>query len=431
MNICMFTNTYLPHIGGVARSVQTFASDLRQRGHRVLIIAPVFPGWEKHDKTEADVVRVPAIQEINGSDFSLRLPVPFFLDEKIDEFKPDIIHSHHPYLLGDSAFRAARKRQLPLVFTHHTLYEEYTHHLNIDSDALKQFAAILSTRYTHLCHHVISPSQSVARMMVKRGVSCPITEIPTGVDIDFFAGGNEKRCRSSLGIPKQARVIGHVGRLSEEKNLIYLAGAVADAVSRLPDSIFLVVGDGSEKEEISRIFEQRNLSHKLVMTGSLSGRDLADAYQTMDLFVFASHSETQGMVVAEAMAAGNPVLALDASGVREVLKDRQNGRLLNQNSSGKQFAQVLKGILDKPKQLKQWALNAEKTAALLSRSKSASRLLDLYTTVLDRHQENLAPADSDMDQWESFILGLQAEWDLLVEKAGSLLETAQQKGHEI
>jgi hypothetical protein len=121
MNICMFTNTYLPHVGGVARSVHFFAEDLRRMGHRVMIVAPTFPESEGPEIDETEVLRVPAIQNFNGSDFSVRIAQPFLIDEAIDEMAPDTIHSHHPFLLGDAAMRAAHRRKLPLVFTHHTL----------------------------------------------------------------------------------------------------------------------------------------------------------------------------------------------------------------------------------------------------------------------------------------------------------------------
>ncbi|MGA6927491.1 MAG: glycosyltransferase, partial [Desulfosarcina sp.] len=143
MRICMFTNTYLPHVGGVARSVSFFAEDLRKVGHRVLIVAPTYPGCETHDRSEPEIFRVPAIQKFNGSDFSVRIPSPFLVDEQVDEFKPDIIHSHHPYLLGDAALRAARRRNLPLIFTHHTLYEEYAHYVAKNPENMRRFAAFL------------------------------------------------------------------------------------------------------------------------------------------------------------------------------------------------------------------------------------------------------------------------------------------------
>ena len=116
MNIVMLTNTFTPHVGGVARSVEAFSAQYRTRGHRVLVVAPEFPDTPQD---EVDVVRIPAIQNFNGSDFSVVLPVSGLLTEVLDEFQPEIIHSHHPYLLGVTALRVARYRNLPLVFTHH------------------------------------------------------------------------------------------------------------------------------------------------------------------------------------------------------------------------------------------------------------------------------------------------------------------------
>src|SRR5262245_6406279 len=121
MRIAMFTNTYLPHVGGVARSVSTYGNELRRRGHEVRLIAPEFDGAEPSEH----VLRVPAVQRFNGSDFSVRLPQPGLIAPFLDNFRPQVIHSHHPFLLGDAALRYAWARRLPLAFTHHTLYEQY------------------------------------------------------------------------------------------------------------------------------------------------------------------------------------------------------------------------------------------------------------------------------------------------------------------
>jgi glycosyltransferase involved in cell wall biosynthesis len=118
MNIVMLTNTFTPHVGGVARSVEAFARHYRRLGHRVLIVAPVFEG---QPATETDVVRIPAIQHFNGSDFAVALPVSGLLGDRLDRFRPELVHAHHPFLLGMAALRIARYRELPLVFTHHTL----------------------------------------------------------------------------------------------------------------------------------------------------------------------------------------------------------------------------------------------------------------------------------------------------------------------
>jgi 1,2-diacylglycerol 3-alpha-glucosyltransferase len=146
MKIAMFTNTYLPHVGGVARSVQTLEEACRAEGHEVRIVAPEFEGAQPSPR----VLRVPAIQNFNGSDFCVRLPFPNLVRDFMEEFQPDIIHSHHPFLLGDSALREGWKMKVPVVFTHHTLYERYTHYVPLDSEALKRMAVQLATDYCNL-----------------------------------------------------------------------------------------------------------------------------------------------------------------------------------------------------------------------------------------------------------------------------------------
>jgi glycosyltransferase involved in cell wall biosynthesis len=325
MNICMFTNTYLPHVGGVARSVATFAEDLCRLGHRVLVIAPTFAEDTDSAGEQYEVLRMPAVQKFNGSDFSLRIPLPFVINEKIDQFAPEVIHSHHPYLLGDAAIRAARTRDLPLIFTHHTLYEKYTHYVPLDSKTLRRFVIELSTEYANHCTKVVAPSFSVARLLRNRGVEKPIEEIPTGVDIKFFSSGRGEKIRQTYGIPQDALVIGHLGRLAPEKNLRYLAESVALFLESNSRALFVVAGSGPSEAEIKKIFADRSLSEQLLMLGIVTGQDLADVYQAMDVFVFSSKSETQGMVLTEAMAASTPVIALDASGAREVVEDGRNG----------------------------------------------------------------------------------------------------------
>lgn len=216
MNITMFTNTYLPHVGGVANSVHTYESEFRRRGFDVRIIAPEF---EDAEESTEYVLRVPAIQNFNGSDFSLRLPQPWVVANFVDEHPPDVIHSHHPFLLGDAALRTAYERKVPLVFTHHTMYEKYTHYVPLDSKAMQRVAIQMATEYCNLCTHVIAPSESIEALLKQRGVTVPITTIPTGIDLSFFGGGDRQHFRYQFDIDPKALVVGHVGRLAEEKNL--------------------------------------------------------------------------------------------------------------------------------------------------------------------------------------------------------------------
>lgn len=416
MNVCMFTNTYLPHVGGVARSVSRFAQDLNALGHKVLVVAPEFPGEQGSEDNGVEVLRVPAIQNFNGSDFSVRIPMPFVIDKRIDDFYPEVIHSHHPFLLGDAALRVARKRQLPLVFTHHTLYEKYTHYVPLDSEAMQRFAVLLSTEYANLCTGVITPSLSVRRLIRKRGVITPIEEIPTGVDTQFFGAGRGAVARKAHGIAPDAPVIGHVGRLAPEKNLAYLAEAVALFFETHRDACFLIAGRGPSKTEIHRVFADKGQNDQVRMLGTLSGQDLADAYAAMDVFVFSSKSETQGMVLTEAMAARTPVIALDASGAREVVKDGKNGRLLPGTASPRTFAEAIGEFFQDPIRQKAWCKEALKTAQRFSRQTTAEKLLHFYESVTGAGVWEKAKDNNELLPWNALLQRLKTEWDLLSEK---------------
>ncbi len=425
MNICMFTNTYLPQVGGVARSVASYAEDMRKMGHRVLIVAPTY-AEEVRGERDDEVLRVPAIQRFNGSDFSMRIAVPFLIANRIDDFCPDIIHSHHPYLLGDAAMRTARRRNLPLVFTHHTLYEQYAHYVPVKSDVMQQFVISLSTQYANLCQRVVAPSESIARLLRSRGVMSPIEEIPTGVDLNFFRNGNGSKFRQAYAIDPEERVIGHVGRLAPEKNLCYLAEAVASFLD-YHKGIFLVVGAGPSKEKIRRIFHRHRLEKRLITTGECSGRYLADAYSAMDLFVFASKSETQGMVLTEAMAAGKPVIALDASGVREVVTDRVNGRLLDAESPDKLFAEAIHDFFHNPELAGQFSLEALKTAGTLSRESCAERMASVYESMLLEYRRASGTLQDFLDLYK-VVRSINVEWKLISGKVAATVNALIETG---
>lgn len=416
MNIVMFTNTYLPHVGGVARSVSTFESELRRRGVEVNIVAPEF---KEAEESSEHVFRVPAIQNFNGSDFSFRLPQPWQLSKQMDKIKPQLIHSHHPFLLGDAALRTAYERQLPLVFTHHTMYEKYTHYVSLNSDAMKRFAIQMATEYCNLCHHVIAPSESIEKLLRRRGVKVPITTIPTGIDLEFFASGNAERLREQFQIPPEARVIGHVGRLAAEKNLDYLANAVGNYLADHADSVFLAVGDGKHRSEMERILGSRVSPQRFVFTGPLVERDLADAYAAMDLFVFSSQSETQGMVIAEAMAAGKPVVALDGPGVREVVKEG-NGILLAGDATEAEFEQALARLLTDSERLAQFSEEARRSVKCYGHQACTNRLAELYEGLIAEFERK---HDHDLTSWEMLQGRLEAEWNLIVEKASAIAAT--------
>jgi len=341
--------------------------------------------------------------------------VPSVIREFLDRFKPDLIHSHHPFLLGDAALREAWKRHVPIVFTHHTLYERYTHYVPMDSQALKRVAVQLATEYGNLCDQVIAPSASIESLLRERGVRSPIEAIPTGIDTAFFARGNGDRFRKQAGLAPDVRIIGHVGRLAREKNLLFLAEAVARCLRDDPAALFLVVGDGEARTEM--LDEIRRLTgspSRVHAPGKLAGQALADAYAAMDWFVFASQTETQGLVLAEAMAAATPVVALDGPGVREIVTDDVNGCLLPAHADVPAFATALARLMGDRELSHRCALGARESAQAFDTSRCVTRLLDCYENLVQRYQEG--GSRPDLAPWDRLLGGVEIEWNLFVEK---------------
>lgn len=396
----MMTNTYTPHRGGVARSVESFTKAYRALNNRVLVVAPEFEGAPLD---EPGVIRVPAIQHFNGSDFSVSLPIIGTLSAALDDFNADIVHSHHPFLLGDTAYRVASNRNLPLVFTHHTLYEDYTHYVPGDSPALRTFAIELSTGYANLCDHVIAPSKSIKTLLTTRGVKTPITVLPTGVDVDAFAHGDGDAIRRSMKIPEDAVVIGHVGRLAAEKNLAFLSHAVVAYLKQAPNAVFLLVGSGPAEEEIKTIFRENGLSDRLHLFGSTSGQTLVDCYHAMNLFVFSSMTETQGLVIVEAMAAGLPIVAIDASGVRDV----PIAGCLLQSPTPLEFADAIRSITCDEENMKAMKHKAFLEAKKFSIDHCAKKAIALYEKVIASGRK-----ETDETTWSGALRMIESEWNL-------------------
>lgn len=400
------TNTYHPFTGGVPRSIDTFVAQYRRLGHTVKIVAPDFEGQEE----EVDVLRVPAIQNFNGTDFSVRLPIPFYLSEFADGFAPDIIHSQHPFLLGGTALRMAVRRETPLVYTFHTFYDHYLHYLPGGGSAgMKRFVNALVAGYAKLCDHVIAPSRSVAEELARRGVETPVDVIPTGVDVKAIAAGDGPGFRSRHGIPEDAVLVGFVSRLAEEKNLDFLCDAVIAFLREEPKAWFVVAGSGPQENDVRARFVDTPLASRFLQLGNLTGTELHDLYNALDVFAFASLSETQGLVVTEAMAAGVPVVALKASGVEDVVVDGRNGRLLEEHDAAG-FARAIAEIaaLD-AEEYQALSGRARETAAGLSDEVCARRALAVYGAVRRVYREE----HEHETAWDEFVNVVGTEWNLL------------------
>lgn len=405
MKILMMTNTYAPIVGGLEKSIDVFSEAFRKMGHTVKIIAPEFDGAESSE----NVIRVPALPNIQGTKFSIAFPIPELTANFVKEYQPDIIHAHHPFLVGDMALRIAGQYRIPLVFTYHTMFEQYTDYFGLDIEAVQAFVIKLASGFANLCDHVIVPSESIKKILLERKIKTPIAVVPTGVDVQNFKKGNRQHFREKFQLKEDAYVIGNLGRISSEKNLLFLGSAVAQYLIRNKKAHFLVVGSGPAEDEFKDIFREAGVMDRLHLPGVLKGDDLVDAYHAMNVFAFASKSETQGMVVTEAMASGLGVIALDAPGVREVVRDKQNGRLLAKESRD-DFAEALQWYFkmseSEKNRIKETALETADQFSMEHSSKEALRIYKITRFIHDYPEQR-------WDAWSSILDRLKIEWDLL------------------
>ena len=383
LRVAMFTNNYLPFIGGVPLSVDRLFRGLVQAGSRVKIFAPTYSQpW--NDTEDAGVVRCPSLPGVRLGGF----PVANVFSRKIKaaftRFECDLVHVHHPFWLGKKGMRLAKKRGLPVVFTYHTRLERYTHYLPFPGTALKNLAAhLLIKRFANHCDAIITPTPSTEEYLRNLGVSALIETIPTGIAMEDYACWTRQQIQ---GLRRRYANAGEplmisVSRMAREKNLDFLIDGLAKVknLMRAPFTC-LLVGDGPEKRRLEEKAAGLGLAEQIVFTGNLPPRDIAGCLLAADLFVFASTSETQGMVLIEAMAGGCPVVAVRASGVYDVVRDGYNGLMVAESTES--WAKTVATLLADRRRLSDLSENSRIFAGDYAEEKIAEKVSRLYRRVV-------------------------------------------------
>ena len=325
MTIGFFTCNASPLLNGLAVSIQQFAIHLRRLGHRVFIFGPRYPG---HREAEPDVYRFPSFRIPTHHRYALPIPAAAVtLHRVIPRLGLQIIHAHHPFLVGPYSCRLARRLRIPFVFTYHTLYEHYAHYLPIISPLAARMGEARSYAFANRADLVIVPTSGVLRRLLDHGVTVPIEVIPTGVEPPPRPGESRALTRRRLNMPEDGQIILYVGRLAREKNLALLLRAVRAAVRAVPEVFLLLVGEGDEERPLRRLAAGLDIGDRVRFVGSVPHQAVGGWYRAADLFVFPSVSETQGLVVLEAMAHGLPVLAIRSVGTSDFIEDGVSGAL--------------------------------------------------------------------------------------------------------
>jgi 1,2-diacylglycerol 3-alpha-glucosyltransferase len=322
MRIAFFSESYKPYTSGVTNSIEILKTRLESLGHKTLIFAPDYPNV----LSEQNVYRYPAIPSPYPG---YRLAIPFSKKnyEVLKEAEINIIHSHSPVQLGLLSMWYAKKLKVPFVFTMHTMLNMYTHYIPL-------LPYIISSRlidkyvrwFCNKCSCVIAPTNNVKKGLIEIGVKTRIEVVPTGIDLSNAAKADGSYVRTKHGIPSNAKILLFAGRLAKEKNIPFLFRAFEVVAMKVPNVVLLIAAGGPMEKELKKIAPPN-----AIFAGNIPYSRIFDYYKASDLFVFSSLTETQGLVIAEAMACGLPQVVVDAEGVSDVVINGQTGYLTKEN----------------------------------------------------------------------------------------------------
>ena len=396
--IGMFTNVYLPTTNGVVVSVETFRRALTQLGHDVFIFGP--DSGDIEDRAPF-IFRYPSV-ELPLQKYPLTLPVSPFVDHVIKNLKPQVLHANHPALLGRVAVKKSQELDLPLVYTYHTRYADYSHYADpLPQENVKEFIDSWLGQFMSNCHHVVVPSESIKEMLFEKyRVVKDVSVVPTGIDLDKFSDINREETRRELGWSDQKTYLVSIGRLAKEKSFDILIKAFAKLDRE--DHVLVIIGSGDEKEQLEELAADLGVAERVIFTGLIPFGEVPKYLSASDLFVFASITETQGLVTLEAMACGLPVVAVDASGTREAV-DAESSILTDHNVEA--FAAGIEKMLS-VEDLGPYKKAARKRAESFGLLRQGEAMVEVYEKAREAHAEKrkvLTPSEDHKDRWKEFM----------------------------
>ena len=336
MRIAIFTNNYLPNPYGVPNSIETFRADFEKLGHEVFIFAPK---WKGYADKNPNVFRYPSIDIKIKIRFPLPIPYSWKINKIIKNLDLDIIHAQHPNLLGNAGARWAKKlarrrggKNIPLVFTWHTLYDQYT---NFVPFIPRKFAAGYMIRkavkFANAADAVVVPTDSITKVLRKWGVTKKITPIPTGIKKSELENADGRPIREKYGVKDEEVLLLVVTRLTSEKNVEFLLRSIIPILQEDRKVKFILAAEGYLREDLEKIVKEEKVEDQVIFAGFVPNDVKKNYYAASDIFVFASKSETQGMVLTEAMYMGLPVVAVNATGANSLVLNNASGFLVKEN----------------------------------------------------------------------------------------------------
>ena len=323
MRILMLSDVYFPRVNGVSTSIQTFRRQLAQLGHETLLIAPEYGDGGSPADHEPGILRIPSHQILfDPEDRRMELRRILQRLPELRQRRFDLIHIQTPFVAHYAGAALSRRLGLPRVETYHTLFEEYLYHYVpfVPKAWMRALARRFSRNQCNDLDALVVPSGAVREVLRAYGVTVPIEIIPTGIELDKLAGGDGAAFRARNGIAPGRPTLVHVGRVAFEKNIDFLLRALVRVRQCIPEVLLVISGEGPATSHLRKLARRLGLTGHVLFVGYQERTQaLLDCYRAGDVFVFASRTETQGLVLLEAMALGIPVVAAAILGTKDIL----------------------------------------------------------------------------------------------------------------
>jgi glycosyltransferase involved in cell wall biosynthesis len=381
VRILYVSDVYFPRVNGVSTSIQTFRGELARLGHASTLIAPAYPGAHADDP---GILRIASrVVPLDPEDRAMRWRALRDVSAGLERERFDLVHVQTPFLAHYAGIGFARRLRVPVVATYHTLFEEYLFHYVpfVPRAAMRAAARRFSRGQCNALDAVVVPSTAMRDTLARYGVATRIEIVPTGIPLPEFSGGDGARFRARHGIAAGCPVLLYVGRVAFEKNIGFLLPVLARVRRSLPDALLVICGEGPATAALKRAAAQLGLEGAVRFVGYLDrATELRDCYRAADAFVFASRTETQGLVLLEAMALGVPVVSTAVMGTRDVVGPGRGALVAPEDEA--QFAAQVVHLLRDPALRGRLAAEGPEYARTWGASALAQRMEAFYRSVL-------------------------------------------------
>lgn len=379
MRIAIFTNCYLPLVNGVVGAVHLLRKGFLEQGHEVSIFAPKFDDYQDE---EGGIYRYPAVDLTRKVKYPIAVPFSPRITKILKDLDFDIIHSHHPFVLGPLALKLARKRKIPIVYTFHTQYDQYSHYVPLPSKLVGWFSKNQVRRFAQAVDQISTPAESARKVLLGYGVTNGIKVIPNPTDLTRFKRANGEWVRQKYHLTREKLLI-NIGRVAPEKNLRLLLQSFKLIQTKASGQIkLMIVGDGPALAELKQLASKLEMVDDVIFTGMVNPASVPDYLAAADLFVMTSKSEVKPLAQLEALAAGVPIVAVAAVGANDTITNGENGLLVAEDAEA-----IASGVLDlvfDRERLAKFKQGALDTAENYSYQRIAGEYLDLFDRVIRR-----------------------------------------------